>query len=77
MVTEKQKKHVDTVPQLRRGIIERAYGGKSKATAIKAKCIDCMGYEDVKTRVSECASEICPLWPYRPYQKSKAKNGRP
>ena len=38
-------------------------------TAVAMKCADCMGHEEVITRIRECHAEgVCPLWHYRPYQ---------
>lgn len=31
--------------------------------AIRAKCLDCCGYQDAEVR--KCASSECPLWRYR------------
>jgi len=44
-----------------------AYSGKSKAAAIKAKCLECCNLD--KTAVSNCTITGCPLWRVRPYQK--------
>lgn len=42
---------------------------RSYMSAIKAKCQNCMGYEQYVERIRECtASSTCPLWHYRPYQ---------
>lgn len=45
----------------------KAYSGKSKAAALKAKCMDCSGYQRVE--ITECTVYACPLYPYRPFQK--------
>jgi len=44
-----------------------AYGKKSKAKAIKAKCLDCVCFD--KVEVTNCVAVTCPLWEIRPYQK--------
>lgn len=44
-------------------------GGTPK-NAIKLKCIDCVGQEDISARVKHCEIRICPLWRFRPYQDS-------
>jgi len=44
----------------------KAFEGNSKSAAIKAKCLDCCGYQ--RAEVAACTAEHCPLWPYRPYQ---------
>lgn len=51
-----------------RGILAKAYRGTaSPRSAIKAMCLQCVGY--VRRDVTECSAEACPLWGYRPYQK--------
>ena len=46
---------------------EMAYSGRSKAAALKAFCIWCMGYDS--TVVGRCSAEDCPLWRFRPYRR--------
>lgn len=36
--------------------------------AIKAKCHDCVGYEEIQERVGNCLSRDCALWRFRPHQ---------
>lgn len=43
-------------------------GGKSMRTAVNVKCAECVGFEDVVSRVGECTTERCPLWAFRPFQ---------
>ncbi len=42
-------------------------GKASPRSAIKAFCIECMGY--ARTEVADCNTIECPLNMYRPYQK--------
>lgn len=42
-------------------------GDLTRAAAVKAKCIDCSGYQ--KEEVTNCQVSTCPLHKYRPYQK--------
>lgn len=58
-----------SIPKMYQGTWVRALQGRSKAAGIKAKCQDCVGWEDVAKNVSTCKAVTCPLWPYRPYQK--------
>jgi hypothetical protein len=39
----------------------KAWSEPNKRNIIKAKCIECCGFEDVNRRVRECTVEICPL----------------
>jgi hypothetical protein len=41
-------------------------GKSSKPGAIKAKCLDCSGYE--RGEITKCTVRTCPLWKYRPFQ---------
>lgn len=44
-----------------------AYEGTiSKPGAIRMKCFDCVGYEDVKETIGKCKARSCALWNYRP-----------
>lgn len=50
---------------------ESAYTGKSRKNAIAAKCLDCCCYQQEEVRL--CQANACPLWEYRPYKATKAK----
>lgn len=66
-------KHLQKIPDSLRNTFNRS--SKMRASAIKAKCCDCMAFEDYRTRISDCRTFICPLWPHRPYQnKTKGEN---
>ena len=43
-------------------------GTASFASAIKAKCVECVNEEQVKERVGGCTVRRCPLWAYRPFR---------
>lgn len=43
--------------------------------AIKAKCIDCSGWQ--KREVALCTAETCPLWRYRPFQPKPIRQNLP
>jgi hypothetical protein len=44
----------------------KAFSGKGKAAAIKAKCIECCNFE--RHQVTACGVRGCPLWLYRPFR---------
>lgn len=46
--------------------MERAYASGSKASAIKAFCLRCVGY--LRNEVRDCTAYGCPLWTHRPYR---------
>jgi hypothetical protein len=51
----------------RRGFKEACEGTASPREAIKAKCYECVGYQNVKESIGGCTGYGCPLWAYRPY----------
>lgn len=64
--------YAETVPNLWRRAYKSALDGAlSPRSAIKAKCYECVGYEDAIFRVTNCTTFTCPLWAYRPINKSK------
>ena len=62
-----QQKVVNEAPASYRGYFERAYAADSRADAIRAFCLRCVGY--LKDEVRNCTALGCPLHTYRPYQK--------
>jgi len=68
------EKHLETVPPKFRPLASRALRGVSgKAAAVKAKCQECVNYEEVRERVGNCTAWTCPLWRFRPYQKTRGR----
>ncbi len=60
---------VQGIPLKYQKLFLRAFHGKaSPRQAIKAKCADCNGWEDVARRTRECTIRKCALWVYRPHQ---------
>lgn len=68
-MTPDQQAVVDEAPSSYKGILERAYSGKSRAEAIKAHCLRCAGF--LRNEVRDCSARGCPLHPYRPYQQGQ------
>lgn len=66
---ERMVGYLQSIPSMFVETQARAMSGASQKDAIKAKCQECCGFEDVMVRVGECGCLKCPLWPYRPYQK--------
>lgn len=50
-----------------KALFSKAYQGRSKAAALKAKCLDCSCFQ--RKEVTLCTVQTCPLWHYRPFQK--------
>lgn len=71
-------------PQASQNTLARAFSGTaSPRTAIKAQCLQCVGFD--RDSVKNCTGWSCPLWAYRPFQdtqgerpsdKEKAAKGR-
>lgn len=58
---------LNSIPLAYQKNYEKAMSGKSDRAAVKAKCLDCTGYQ--KNEIAKCPSTTCPLHPRRPYQK--------
>jgi hypothetical protein len=65
-MNEKQSAKLQGVPALYRKVFIRAYSGGSRSAAIKAFCLDCVGFQ--RSAITNCTAHACPLYPYRPYQ---------
>lgn len=65
-LTAKQIKRIETAPISARGILKRAYQGNSRKTAIKAMCLECLGFD--RAGVADCTAPACPLFKFRPFQ---------
>ena len=62
-------KIAESIPVKRRALWEKAQLGQcSPRQAIKSKCQECVGFEDVEVRIKECRVSMCPLLKFRPYQ---------
>lgn len=47
-------------------LFSRAAAGNSRASAIKAMCLECVGF--VRKEITLCTAHDCPLYTYRPFQ---------
>ena len=66
-IEELRRQRLEQIPSSMRATYEKATAGRSRRMAIKAFCQECCGYD--RRAVAECSTVVCPLWPYRPYQK--------
>ena len=41
--------------------------------AIYAHCYECLGYQDNPGENRDCENPVCPLYPFAPYSKNRAK----
>lgn len=58
-----------------RGTYRRAVEGRSLRAAVKAFCLECVGWK--REEVAACTALACPLWPVRPFQRSETLNDGP
>lgn len=68
----RERKLGDT-PRKYRGMMRRAWSGRSRLAAIRAACVECMGWDAIG--VTDCTSLACPLYAYRllsPVARAKA-----
>jgi hypothetical protein len=62
-MNKRQAKYHDKLPEIYRKNYRTGIEGKSRAKAIRSKCLDCMCWQ--QTEVRECEIQECPLWAYR------------
>ncbi len=58
-----QMKRLEEIPPRQRPVFLRAWRGNSRKAALRAFCLECMGYESAE--VNRCTARACPLYPYR------------
>ena len=68
---EKIEKYLNRVPESQKGIFQKAFLGKSKATALKAKCLDCTNFQ--RAEIENCEIITCPIHPYKPYGSNRTQ----
>ena len=73
---EKTSKRMKAMPKRYRSIYQRAFSGKaSPREAIKAFCLECVGWQ--REEIKKCTCSACPLYAYRPYQSSSGSPREP
>jgi len=58
----------EQMPRGYRGIYDRAMSGKSRKAAMRAFCLECVGWQIHE--VFSCTDTACPLYPYRPASRA-------
>ena len=58
-----RNKHLAQVPRKQRAAFLRAWEGKSRKSAVRAMCLECMGYQ--AGEIPLCTSPTCPLYEFR------------
>ena len=76
MTREEQIRDIETTGARAKGrkqLLAHLRGERiTQAGAIAAKCYDCQGYCEDSARV-ECGLDLCPLFPYSPFNPNKTK----
>ena len=62
-IPEEILKHVSdpSIPKSYREQYLKAWSDPCKKNIIRAKCIECLGFEEVTIRVRDCDIKVCPL----------------
>lgn len=60
------------VPESLKRTLERAKKGSLQA-AVKINCAHCVGFECIAENVRSCSANLCPIYPFRPYQNLTIK----
>lgn len=69
MNADSTETHRAAIPSKYRKLCDRVLAGTaSPREAIKFQCLACFGY--CQSEMVQCNSYLCPLYRYRPYQKS-------
>jgi hypothetical protein len=63
-IRKAREERLKVIPKKYQKIFERAWTGKSRKAAVRAQCIECMGFS-IKG-IKECSSMACSLYGYRP-----------
>ena len=62
-------KRLSDMPETCRRTYLRAMQGRSLAAAVKAFCMECVGWD--RSEVARCTAPACPLYPYRPFGRER------
>ena len=65
-MNDKIQKRLNDTPIKYRNIYKKAMAGRNRTAAVKAFCLECMGWQ--REEVRNCTSVACPLYLYRPYK---------
>jgi len=71
-IAQKRAGRLETTPDRYKGHFVASWSPKCPPRrAIKAFCLECQGFD--KEGIIGCTSYACPLWRFRPFQKSALK----
>lgn len=73
-IAAKRAGRLATTPDRFKGHFVAAWSSNcSPRRAVKAFCLECNGFDP--DAIAGCTAYACPLWNFRPYQGSEARNG--
>jgi hypothetical protein len=72
---EKIERCIAKIPASYRKTFLKAVSKSSMRAAVNAKCQDCCNWQLLEIR--HCQAVTCPLWAYRPYQKTESLSEQP
>jgi len=73
-IAAKRAGRLATTPDRFKGHFVAAWSSKcAPRRAVKAFCLECNGFDP--DAIAGCTAYACPLWNFRPYQGSEARNG--
>jgi len=58
-----REKRLADVPRKFRGLYKRAWAGASRKAAVRAFCLECVGWSEDEVR--RCTAPACPLYEFR------------
>lgn len=60
---DSRERRLHDAPRKYQAMYRRAWTGKSRKAAIRAHCLECVGYSEEEVRL--CTAPACPLFEYR------------
>ncbi|MHB9071853.1 MAG: hypothetical protein ACYC54_15945 [Sedimentisphaerales bacterium] len=66
-MNDRIEKKLNNMPEHYRNNYKKAVTGRNRAAAVKAFCLECMGWQ--RTEIKNCDCVACPLYSYRPIYK--------
>jgi hypothetical protein len=66
IMDDRIQKRLSDMPDIYRGNYKKAMKGRNRTAAVKAFCLECVGWQ--RNEVKECSSVECPLYLYRPFK---------
>lgn len=65
-----QQDTINQAPKTKKNAMIKAYNKTaSPRAAIKAKCLECVNFENPSETIGGCTAYRCGIYAYRPYQK--------